>query len=71
MKKEAAFFQCCPVTEPEAVNTDIHRRLSEHKETLFFTVRLAEHLQRLPREVVEKLKIYLDMVMCNGAGWAR
>lgn len=52
MKKETDFFQQCPVTEPEAMDTDTHRRLSTKKHFFFFfTVRMAKHLQRLFRRL--------------------
>ena len=51
------------------VPSDMTRR-NEHKLKYFFTVRVAEHLKRLPRKVVECLslkilKTWLDVVLVN------
>lgn len=70
MKKEPDLFSVVP-SDGTRGNGHRHTQETEHKETLFFTVKMAKHLQRLPRDVVEILKIYLDTVLCSGGSWAR
>ena len=54
------------------------RKLCTNKQKSFFTVRVTDHWERLPREVVEKLKTHLDAYLCDllqgtalAAGWTQ
>jgi len=69
-RMQPASFQWCPVTGQGAKATNKHRKFHLNIRKNLLTLRVTEHWNRLPREVVESpsleiFKTRLDKVLCS------
>jgi len=77
-------FQWCPATGQGATGTNKHRKFRLNMRKNFFTLRVTEHWNRLPRGAVESPSLdihkpHLDVILCSllwvtllqQGGWTR